>query len=162
MNQTIIDRYPESAAKRPVFKSWLEREIIHNNTDSCTEGLLIYSNTAAPYYRTLIHDPFTTYLYLPLYIAAYAGNPEISIPIGQASYNSSRSNITELYPMSVNIQAAAGCDYVLFDLVETLADAGILNTTLTGKVAFWGKGVEETLGSGMLGTAKNLMEGFPF
>jgi len=46
--------------------------------------------------------------------------------------------------MSVNIQAAAGCDYVLFDLVEKLADAGILNTTLTGKLAFWGEGVEQT------------------
>lgn len=50
----------------------------------------------------------------------------------------------------------------MFDLVEKLADAGILNSTLTGKVAFWGKGDEETLGSGMLGTAKNLKEGFPF
>jgi hypothetical protein len=38
--------------------------------------------------------------------------------------------------MSVNVQAAAGCDYVLFDLVENLADVGILNRTLTGKLAF--------------------------
>jgi hypothetical protein len=64
--------------------------------------------------------------------------------------------------MSVNIQAAAGCDYVLFDLVEKLAGVGILNTTLTGKLAFWGEGVEQTMGSGMLGTEKNLREGFPF
>jgi hypothetical protein len=122
MNDTIIDREPESAAKRPVFKSWLQKEILHNGANSCSEGLLLYSNTAAHYYRTLIHDPFTLpslliflfqriklttinrLIYLSLYIVAYAGNPEISIPIGQASYNSSRSNITEQYLMSVNIQ----------------------------------------------------------
>jgi hypothetical protein len=59
MNSTIIDRYPESAAKQPVFKSCLEKNVIHNDTESCSEGLLIYSNTAAPYYKTFIHDPFT-------------------------------------------------------------------------------------------------------
>jgi hypothetical protein len=64
--------------------------------------------------------------------------------------------------MSVNIQAAAGCDYVLFDLVEKLTNVEILNTTLKGKLAFWGEGVEQTLGSGVLGIEKNLREGFPF
>lgn len=103
-----------------------------------------------------------TYINLPLYIAVYAGNPEISIPIGQASYNSSRSNITEQYPMSINIQAAAGYNYVLFNLVEKLTDKGTLNKTLTRKLAFWGEGVEQTWGSGMLGTERNLREGFPF
>jgi hypothetical protein len=64
--------------------------------------------------------------------------------------------------MSVNIQAAAGCDYVLFDLVEKLTNVEILNTTLKGKLAFWGEGVEQTLGSGVLGIEKNLREGFHF
>lgn len=65
-------------------------------------------------------------------------------------------------PMSVNIHAASGCDYVLFGMAEKLTDVGILNTALTGKLAFWGDWVEQTLGSGMLGTEKNFREGFSF
>lgn len=54
------------------------------------------------------------------------------------------------------------CDYVLFNLVERLADRGVLNAMLTRKVAFWGSGVEETLFKSTLRRPESLMEGFPF
>jgi len=78
---------------------------------------------------------------------------------------SGRRNISpaaELYPLTAQIQAVAMCDYVLFNLVERLADRGVLNAMLTRKVAFWGPGVEETLFKSTLRRPESLMEGFPF
>jgi len=56
---------------------------------------------------------------------------------------SGRRNISpaaELYPLTAQIKAAAICDYILFDLVQRLADRSMLNAILTRKVAFWGRG----------------------
>lgn len=50
----------------------------------------------------------------------YAGVPQLSIPIGQVPYNSTISGQVEYLPVSIGLNAAGGCDYVLWDLAAEL------------------------------------------
>lgn len=54
------------------------------------------------------------------YPAQMAGIPQLVIPIGQVPYQSTISNHTEYLPISVSLYAAAGCDYMLWDLAAAL------------------------------------------
>jgi Asp-tRNA(Asn)/Glu-tRNA(Gln) amidotransferase A subunit family amidase len=49
-----------------------------------------------------------------------AGIPQLVVPIGQVPYQSTISNHTEYLPISVSLYAAAGCDYMLWDLAAAL------------------------------------------
>jgi hypothetical protein len=54
----------------------------------------------------------------------YAGLPQLSIPIGQVPYNSTISGQVEYLPVSIGLNAAGGCDYVLWDLAAELKVSG--------------------------------------
>ena len=49
-----------------------------------------------------------------------AGIPQLVVPIGQVPYESTISNHTEYLPISISLYAAAGCDYMLWDLAAAL------------------------------------------
>jgi hypothetical protein len=49
-----------------------------------------------------------------------SGVPQLVVPIGQVPYQSTITNHTEYLPISVSLYAAAGCDYVLWDLAAAL------------------------------------------
>lgn len=49
-----------------------------------------------------------------------AGTPQLVVPIGQVPYQSTITNHTEYLPISVSLYAAAGCDYMLWDLAAAL------------------------------------------
>lgn len=61
---------------------------------------------------------------------------DFTIPLGQVPYHSPVSNVTEQFPVSINMIVRRGCDYVLFTMIEKLAQAGIIRTVKTGKQAF--------------------------
>ena len=61
-----------------------------------------------------------------------AGNPDFVVPVGQVKYNSTITQHEELLPVSVRIMAARGCDLMLLDLINELADAGIVPQIKTG------------------------------
>lgn len=44
--------------------------------------------------------------------------------------------VTEYYPVTINMIVRRGCDFMLFDLVEKLADAGIIGPVKTGRTPF--------------------------
>jgi hypothetical protein len=48
------------------------------------------------------------------------------IPLGEVNYTSRVTNTTKYLPVVVSINAAAGCDLMLFDLVAQLAEEGII------------------------------------
>lgn len=58
--------------------------------------------------------------------------PEVVIPIGEVPYFSKLTHNTKYLPVSISIQAAAGCDFVLYDLIIALADAGIIRSATPG------------------------------
>ena len=61
------------------------------------------------------------------------------VPIGQASYFSTITNHTEFLPVTVDFLAAKGCDGMIFQLVEELRAAGIVNATLAGQTIYGGE-----------------------
>lgn len=62
--------------------------------------------------------------------------PEIVVPIGQVQYFSPYTLVNEWQPVTVAIGVAKGCDKLLFEIVDRLAEAGMLKETLPGKVAY--------------------------
>lgn len=54
------------------------------------------------------------------------------IPIGEVPYFSKITQTTKYLPVSISIQAAHGCDFVLYDLLIALADAGIVRNPTAG------------------------------
>ena len=49
-----------------------------------------------------------------------SGVPQLVVPIGQVPYESTITNHTEYLPISISLYAAAGCDYMLWDLAAAL------------------------------------------
>lgn len=54
------------------------------------------------------------------YVAQMSGVPQLVVPIGQVPYKSTITNHTEYLPISISLYAAAGCDYMLWDLAAAL------------------------------------------
>ena len=67
----------------------------------------------------------------PLY-----GCADFTVPIGQVPYFSPVTLHEELVPVTVSMVVKRGCDFVLFDLIERLADAGVVRAVKTGRTAF--------------------------
>ena len=61
---------------------------------------------------------------------------DFTIPLGQVPYHSPVTYVTEQFPVSINMIVRRGCDFVLFNMVEKLARAGIIQAVKTGKQAF--------------------------
>lgn len=58
------------------------------------------------------------------------------MPIGQVPYESTITNHTEYLPISVSFSAAAGCDYLLWDMAVKLQDAGVISSVQAGPLAY--------------------------
>jgi hypothetical protein len=49
------------------------------------------------------------------------------------------SNVTfheEMVPVTINMVVKRGCDFMLMNMIEKMADAGILQTVKTGRTPF--------------------------
>ncbi|KAK0823370.1 hypothetical protein LTS02_018418, partial [Friedmanniomyces endolithicus] len=64
----------------------------------------------------------------PLY-----GCADFTVPIGQVPYYSEVTFHTEMVPVTINMVVKRGCDFVLFNMIEKLADAGVLKTSKQGR-----------------------------
>ena len=51
-------------------------------------------------------------------------------------YFSNVTFVTEYVPVTINMVVKRGCDFVLFNMIEKLADEGVLLPVKTGRVAF--------------------------
>ncbi|GAA5849375.1 hypothetical protein JCM8547_006530 [Rhodosporidiobolus lusitaniae] len=126
------DRFEEARKRQLEFKTFFEDEVGLWLTPS-NAGRVGYINTY-PIVAPSVNE--TALTFSQLYYSVFSGAPEVVVPIGQVPYNSTLSGIVEYSPVTVDILARPGCDYVLLDLVAQLADAGLLQEVKTGRTAF--------------------------
>ncbi|KAJ4362935.1 hypothetical protein N0V83_010052 [Neocucurbitaria cava] len=138
LNETTIARYPTSVRKREIFGQWWNDNIAVASNTTCSESFFAHSYHSAPAMEKVTYRPngVVSYYYNGLW-ANIAGIPEIVVPIGQVKYMSPYTLRQEWQPVTVAFAAAKGCDLKLFELVEKLAEAGLVKEVLTGKVAYY-------------------------
>ncbi|KAK1594619.1 amidase [Colletotrichum navitas] len=125
--------------------AWHEK-VLFSTKDSCSESILIYDigTGGMPSFRErdLNNMPGAALPAEPTgpgaasVVSSYFGDVDYTIPLGQVSYFSNITYQVETMPVTVNIVAKRGCDFVLFNMVNELAHRGILQTVLTGQTAF--------------------------
>lgn len=69
-------------------------------------------------------------------IAPFAHSPDITVPIGQISYESIISHHEEELAITLSFVAHRGCDFALMDFVKACADAGFCKEVKTGRTAY--------------------------
>ncbi|KAL9602156.1 MAG: hypothetical protein Q9219_002020 [cf. Caloplaca sp. 3 TL-2023] len=139
----------EAQNNKTVFMEWFNSNILRNDSRTCSDSLLLYSASLNIQYRNVYNRPPTVPFGFPTgRISVFAEVPDVVVPIGQATYNSTITGHAEVLPVTVNILAAKGCDGMLFNLVEDLTAAEILNATQTGQTIAGG---EILLKRGMVG-----------
>lgn len=132
-NLTSTD-FENALTNKTIFKNWLETELLipqHDNP-ACSSALLIHPIwQGSPSYRDEYPDGSPHLLgrwfgWNQYGISQLGGVPEVVIPIGQVNYTSRVTKTTKWLPVSVSINAATGCDLMLYRLVERLADEGVI------------------------------------
>ncbi|EFQ25674.1 amidase [Colletotrichum graminicola] len=125
--------------------AWHEK-VLFSTDQSCSESILIYDigTGGMPSFRErdLNNMPGAALPAEPTgpgaasMVSSYFGDVDYTIPLGQVSYFSNITYQAETMPVTVNIVAKRGCDFVLFNMVNELAHRGIVKTVLTGQTAF--------------------------
>ncbi|KAF8885757.1 amidase signature domain-containing protein [Infundibulicybe gibba] len=134
------------------FTAFISNEFLKADRKSCSESLFMYDigSGGKPSYRveefnsldgaTSFPVPSTTEGTKPTdmfsFLASMADLPEVTIPIGQVGYYSQISRRWESLPVAVQLVAHPGCDFMLVDLVQKLAELGVLGPTVAGRTAF--------------------------
>ena len=142
-------RYAQALATKRRAVDWFEAEVLLRTAQSCSESVMLWDigTGGRPSYRerALIEDddeavfldirPPTAGIngdsLCPIY-----GCVDMTIPIGQVPYRSRVTLVEEMVPVTVNVIARRGCDFVLWHLWERLADEGMLHEVKTGRAAF--------------------------
>lgn len=91
--------------------TWFNSNILRNDSTTCSDSLLLYtggSNTA--YRNEYIQRPTVPFGFSTSRISVFAEVPDVVVPVGQASYQSTITNHTEVLPVTVDLMAAKGCD----------------------------------------------------
>jgi hypothetical protein len=134
-------------AKRDAV-DWYEKNLQHPANESCSESVMIYDigTGGLPSYReeNLNVGPNATLLAVmsPRAVLPASGIctifacADFTVPIGQVSYLSQVTFVEEMVPVTLNLVVKRECDFVLYNMIEELADAGVLKAVKTGKTAF--------------------------
>ena len=69
-------------------------------------------------------------------ICPLSGCADFTIPTGQVRYHSPVAHRTETMPVTINIVVKRGCDIMLYDMIERMAEVRMLQTVKAGKTAF--------------------------
>ncbi|RAK99367.1 amidase family protein [Aspergillus ibericus CBS 121593] len=145
---TNQDAYTQALHSRAQSISWFERTILTQSPTTCSDSLIICDeNTGGlPSYReqSLNKPPNATLLTtypggaaIPCNtICSLFGCADFTIPLNQTPYLSPISKIPEQWPVSMNLMVRRGCDFILFDMVERMAEAGIISAVKTGRTAY--------------------------
>lgn len=80
---------------------------------------------------------YLPYLSSPFLLKTKANQTDVPPhTVGQIPFNSTITGKTEQLPVTVSIVARRGCDFMLLDLLEGLAERGIVGSVKTGREAF--------------------------
>ncbi|KAI7508890.1 hypothetical protein KC347_g5750 [Hortaea werneckii] len=126
-----------------------QRNVQFSTPDSCSESVMLYDigTGGLPSYREedLINgNPNASFLAVTPEGAAITGAgicpiygcADFTVPIGQVEYQSEVTFHTEYVPVTINMVVKRGCDFVLYNMIEKLADAGVIGTVKTGRTAY--------------------------
>lgn len=112
----------------------------------CSDSLILsdIGTGGYPAYREehLNHAPNASFLHPPGTggtsgdFCPFFGCVDATVPIGQVAYWSKKTQREEMMPVTIGLVAKRGCDDMLYDFIEQLADAGILKAVKTGQRAF--------------------------
>ncbi|KAL9000402.1 MAG: hypothetical protein Q9169_000919 [Polycauliona sp. 2 TL-2023] len=139
----------EAQTNKTVFMEWFNSNILVNDSTTCSESLLLSTAGSDTDYRNeYVEPPTVPFGFSPSRISVLAEVPDVVVPVGQAGYESTITNHTEVLPVTVDLLAAKGCDGMLFNLIEDLTAAGILEVSQTGQTIAGG---EILLKRGMMG-----------
>ncbi|KAK7752396.1 hypothetical protein SLS62_005734 [Diatrype stigma] len=149
------ERYAGALATKRAAVDWFEAEVLRAGgaASSCSESVMVWDigTGGVPSYREralveagVAANGAAAFLAVtpagaginganlcPIY-----GCVDMTIPIGQVPYRSNVSLVEEMVPVTVSVVARRGCDFMLWDIVERLAEEGVLRTVGTGRTAF--------------------------
>ncbi|XP_014553579.1 hypothetical protein COCVIDRAFT_107337 [Bipolaris victoriae FI3] len=149
-NESVTNQASYDAAletKRQAV-AWYEDEFQYSTAESCSESVMLYDigTGGLPSFRErlLNESPDASYLAVRPEGAAVTGASicpifgcaDFTVPIGQVPYQSNVTFHKEMVPVTINMVVKRGCDFVLYNMIEKLADEGILKTVKTGRTAF--------------------------
>lgn len=130
----------ESYSRFVYFRDWFGREVVKSSPRSCSESLFLIPMFAGELsYRNNVYSPpdlSAWSSFVKYYYSVQSQGPETVFPIGQVSYISNVTNVEEKLPIAIDVLAHRGCDLMLLDLAEYLAEEGLLQETKTGREAF--------------------------
>ncbi|KAI1506687.1 amidase family protein [Biscogniauxia marginata] len=150
-NETYFtaDLYDTALATKRAAVEWFESEVLTATPESCSEAVMLWDigTGGRPSYREedLNAWPETTAFLAvtppgagisgaslcPIY-----GCVDVTVPIGQVPYASNVTFVSEMVPVTVNVVARRGCDFMLWNMLERMADLGHLGSVKTGRTAF--------------------------
>ncbi|KAI1471951.1 amidase family protein [Daldinia caldariorum] len=141
--------YNRSLRVKRAAVDWFESTILYSTPESCSESIMLWDigTGGLPSYReeSLNRDPnTTTFLAVTPSTAGINGASlcpiygcvDMTIPIGQVPYLSNVTFVEEMIPVTVSVVARRGCDFMLWNMWQKLADEGVLKTIKTGRTAF--------------------------
>ncbi|KAH6622480.1 glutamyl-tRNA amidotransferase [Boeremia exigua] len=121
---------------KTVFMEWFQDHVLKEDPRSCTSAILAYVSPPSVQYRNTYKIPPTVPTgFNNQYWSVMAESPDISIPIGQMSYDSVITNHKEQLPVSINFMVAKGCDLVLLNVITKLYHRGVLKASAVGASA---------------------------
>lgn len=135
------DGFPDSAlddaiANKTLFMNWFNSKILVPVPDpaQCSSAIMLYVGSSGG------QNPRNRYGSAPSAptgfssgrISVLAENPDFVYPLGEVPARSAITNHTEMFPVTVDIMAAKGCDGLLVKLAQDLTAAGILTLPKTG------------------------------
>ncbi|THU86122.1 amidase signature enzyme [Dendrothele bispora CBS 962.96] len=134
-----IEDYNRELERRETYENWTMSNLLLPDAESCSGSIYMYPINAGTYSsRELYTDgsPAIPFGFSSGRASSLARLPEVVIPIGQIPFNSTISGIEEQLPVSISLVASRNCDFMLLDLVDKLADEGIVKEVKTGRTAF--------------------------
>lgn len=140
--------YQTALEQKNAAVQWYEQNLQYSTPDCCSESIMLYDigtgGLASYREEDLNGGPGTTFLAVKPPGAAVTGAnicpiygcADFIVPIGQVRYMSNVTFHEEWVPVTVNMVVKRGCDFMLLNLIEKLADEGVLKTVKTGRMAF--------------------------
>ncbi|CAJ2512020.1 Uu.00g076450.m01.CDS01 [Anthostomella pinea] len=140
--------YDESLATKRAAVDWFESQVLYATPESCSESIMLWdigtgglpsyreealntNNSAAAFLAvTPLGAGITGASLCPIY-----GCVDMTIPIGQVAYFSNVTFGREMVPVTVSVVARRGCDFMLWNMWERLADEGVLRSVKRGRTA---------------------------
>ncbi|KAF9765436.1 hypothetical protein IL306_002281 [Fusarium sp. DS 682] len=140
--------YKSAMTNRTRDAALWHKQVLFSTNSSCSESILLYDigTGGLPSFREkdLNDSPGASYPVDPRgqkavsTVASYFGDVDVTIPIGQVTYQSNVTFQEEMMPVTVNMVAKRGCDFVLFNFINKLVAKGVLSSVQPGKQAFQG------------------------